>query len=293
MGKSKKQRHHRSTNHPYSKDLSKSKAKGHNKPKEAHSSTTRNTQQSPTIPFSPTDHILLVGEGDFSFARSLFYHHKPRSLVATCYDSAARLAEKYPQSTDLIRDLEDAADEDESTNLKILYNVDATRLGKGGSTGGGKAVARGGFDKLAFNFPHVGGLTKDVNRQHLHGIESLKRYAELLVNFFKAAVPLLAIAGTIIVTIFEGEPYSLWNIRDLARHVGLKVGRSFRFQAEAYPGYQHVRTLGNIEGGHGWKGEDRPARTYIFERKDDGAIQPPLPKQKNRAESSSSDDDDD
>jgi len=81
-------------------------------------------------------------------------------------------------------------------------------------------------------------------------------------------MPLLSSEGSIVVTIFEGEPYDLWNIRDLARHVGLKVERSFKFQASAYPGYKHARTLGNIEGGGGWKGEDRPARTYVFEIKD-------------------------
>jgi 25S rRNA (uracil2634-N3)-methyltransferase len=89
---------------------------------------------------------------------------------------------------------------------------------------------------------------------------------ELLVGFFKAAIPLLKKPeGTIVVTVFEGEPYTLWNIKDLARHVGLRVGRSFKFQSEMYPGYRHARTLGNIEGGGGWKGETRSARTYIFE----------------------------
>lgn len=46
--------------------------------------------------------------------------------------------------------------------------MDATKLGKGGIAdggGGGKEVKRGGFDRVVFNFPHVGGLTKDVNRQ--------------------------------------------------------------------------------------------------------------------------------
>jgi len=89
---------------------------------------------------------------------------------------------------------------------------------------------------------------------------------ELLVGFFKSAVPLLVPKGMIVITIFEGEPYDMWNIRDLARHSGLKVGRSFRFQANAYPGYKHARTLGNIEGG--WKGEDRLARTYMLDVND-------------------------
>ncbi len=158
----------------------------------------------------------------------------------------------------------------------------------GAAGGGGKEVRRGGWERVLWNFPHVGGLTRDVNRQVrynqgrvflmiLRGVSTafgsfgcladlrLKITAELLVEFFKSAVPLLAPGGTIVVTIFEGEPYELWNIKDLARHVGLKVGRSFKFQSAAYPGYKHARTLGNIGGGGGWHGESRSARTYIFE----------------------------
>ena len=88
------------------------------------------------------------------------------------------------------------------------------------------------------------------------------------MGFLKSATPLLAPGGSIVLTVFEGEPYELWNVRDLARHVGLKVGRSFRFHANAYPGYEHARTICNIKGGGGGKGEDRAARTYIIELKD-------------------------
>ena len=111
---------------------------------------------------------------------------------------------------------------------------------------------------------------------------------ELLVGFFKSALPLLAPGGSIIITLFEGEPYSLWNVRDLARHVGLTVGRSFKFQASAYPGYKHARTLGNIEGGGGWKGEDRPAKTYIYEVNENGAQ--PAAKRRKQADASDSED---
>ena len=53
----------------------------------------------------------------------------------------------------------------------MKYGVDATKLGKPGVAeggGGGKEVKKGGFDKVVFNFPHVGGLTKDINRQVRH-----------------------------------------------------------------------------------------------------------------------------
>ncbi|KAI2468546.1 hypothetical protein F4781DRAFT_397584 [Annulohypoxylon bovei var. microspora] len=136
----------------------------------------------------------------------------------------------------------------------------ADRKGRGGA---------GVMDRVIFNFPHVGGKSTDVNRQ-------VRYNQELLVEFFRRAAPSLAPGGAIVVTLFEGEPYTLWNVRDLARHSGLQVERSFRFQAAAYPGYRHARTLGVVrsragEAGGGWKGEDRAARSYVFVRKDDEA----------------------
>lgn len=130
-----------------------------------------------------------------------------------------------------------------------------------------------GWDAIVFNFPHTGGLSTDVNRQTRHN-------QSLLVSFFKAALPLLTppcvdypAGGVILVTLFEGEPYTLWNIRDLGRHSGLRVERSWRFDWSAWSGYRHARTLGNLVGkdgkeGGGWKGEDRNARTYAFVTKE-------------------------
>lgn len=89
------------------------------------------------------------------------------------------------------------------------------------------------------------------------------------MGFFTSAIALLNDGGWIVVTIFEGEPYTLWNIRDLARHSGLMLLRSFRFQPEAYPGYRHARTLGVVSGGGGWKGEEREARTFVFGLKEE------------------------
>jgi len=115
------------------------------------------------------------------------------------------------------------------------------------------------------------------------------------VAFFKRALLSLAPGGSIIVTLFEGEPYTLWNIRDLARHSGLQVERSFKFQASAYPGYHHARTLGVVKGkngeaGAGWKGEERASRSYVFVRK--GDIITPLSSKRKRELDEDSDPDD-
>ena len=289
-------------------------------------------EEAPTIPFESYNRILLIGEGDLSFATSLVEHHDCVNVTATVLEKdEEELLNKYPhakrniaiirgepfddneeaqQSQDGSEDEEwegiednddeaeeqhgnekaDGKDQDQdqdasigdeqdepdyddddydehnskpkhnlSRKNRLIFNIDATKLPT--------SLTRTPYTHIIFNFPHVGGKSTDINRQVRHN-------QSLLVSFFQRALPGLAPGGSIIVTLFEGEPYTLWNIRDLGRHAGLAVERSFRFQARAYPGYHHARTLGVVrnkkgEHGGGWKGEERAARSYVFRRKGD------------------------
>ncbi len=162
MGKAKKSKLNKHTSKPYSKPSARRKH-----PQTVSKNATKSTKYPqplpPTIPFSPTDRILLVGEGDFSFSHSLLASHNCSSLIATSYDKASVVTRKYTQAALHIRPLE--AEE----GCQVIYGVDATKLGKSGAPdGGGKEVKKGNFDRIVFNFPHVGGLTKDVNRQVRH-----------------------------------------------------------------------------------------------------------------------------
>ncbi|MCJ1386874.1 hypothetical protein MMC17_010002 [Xylographa soralifera] len=250
MGKAKKMRLRKHQSPPYRKRLKPAQALTSKKTAEKIATNRLQASQKPTIPFCPNDRILLIGEGDFSFAHSLHLHHACTALTATTLETRTNLLAKYPQAAAHIRTLELAAQ-------KVLFSIDATKLGLPIPNGGGPAIRKAPWDRIVFNFPHVGGLTKDVNRQ-------VRANQELLVKFLERAKALLALEATVMVTVFEGEPYSLWNLRDLGRHVGLRVEKSFKFDAGLYEGYNHARTLGNIEGGGGWKGEVRDARTYVF-----------------------------
>jgi 25S rRNA (uracil2634-N3)-methyltransferase len=236
------------------------------------------------VPFGEYDHILLVGEGDFSFTRSLTIEHGCANVTATSYDDEEDVHSKYPSFKDIQTELSAL-----TPPVPLYHDIDATKLSSYKHLRCNRDDDDNdeeGWDTIAFMFPHTGGLSTDVNRQ-------VRANQALLVSFFKSCLdtsnqkrrlqilrnqedkekgttpqqtirPFLRMGGKIIVTLFEGEPYTLWNIRDLARHAGLRVVESWKFDWAQYPGYHHVRTLGAMETG--WKGEDRAARMFMFEK---------------------------
>ena len=274
--------------------------------------------QKHNVPFGEYEHILLVGEGDFSFTKSLVVEHGCANVTATSYDTESEVREKYPSFEALHAELADL-----SPPVPFYHGIDGTKLAlykqlrcrrdDDGDVQDGENAGEG-WDTICFMFPHTGGLSTDVNRQ-------VRANQALLVSFFKSCLDtptpakrlqvlkaqaqakaqarararvqtqtqkqtqtqtqpenatilpppsppraFLRMGGKIIVTLFEGEPYTLWNVRDLARHVGLRVVESWKLDWSQYPAYGHVRTLGTIEGGGAWRGEDRDARVYVFEK---------------------------
>jgi hypothetical protein len=103
-----------------------------------------------TMPFRATDKILLIGEGNFSFARALvrdapaeLEHLPARNVTATAYDTEAECYDKYPEAADIVQDLRAAGAE-------VHFGVDATQLGRTSSFKGRK------WDRIVWNFPHAG-----------------------------------------------------------------------------------------------------------------------------------------
>ena len=103
-----------------------------------------------TIPFYPTDRILLVGEGNFSFARALVMHPPPGlesfppvNVTATTYDTEVDCCAKYSDAREIVRSLREKG-------VEVLFEVDATRLEKCPALKGRR------WNRVVWNFPHTG-----------------------------------------------------------------------------------------------------------------------------------------
>lgn len=125
------------------------------KPGPAKAKPAPNPAQGQYNPFSnPESTILLVGEGDFSFSRSLIDNHGCFKMVCTSFDSKEEVFEKYPQAKETVEYLT-------TEEQTVLHSIDAKKLATY------KKLKNKSFERIVFMFPHVGGISKDVERQTL------------------------------------------------------------------------------------------------------------------------------
>ncbi|KAI0639914.1 hypothetical protein C8Q77DRAFT_1205326 [Trametes polyzona] len=257
----------------------------------------------PTIPFAPTDNILLIGEGNFSFARALALHPPPSleflpasNITATAYDTEDDCYAKYPDARDIVASLR-------QKGVTVLFGVDATKLEKC------HALKGRTFDRIVWNFPHAGKGITDQDRNILSN-------QLLLLGFLRSAAPFLASGpipvvnkarkrkrnpddddsgedeaeyagtegpdtsrknrGTVLITLRNVAPYTLWDLPKLAKNPPPPASvaqppnpkyiqlRSFVFHRKVWQGYEHRMTKGERAHGTGKTGEGGEDRTWEF-----------------------------
>jgi hypothetical protein len=127
--------------------------------------------------------LLLVGEGNFSFAFSLLRKlqcacdNKEWRVTATSFDSHEQLVRKYPECVHSLKWKRSGKGFQDF--VTVLHDVDATRLDSD------PRISDRKYDQIIFNFPHL--ATEDCN---LH--------SSLLAHFMHSAVELLASSSAII-----------------------------------------------------------------------------------------------
>lgn len=258
------------------------------------------------IPFEFEETLLLVGEGDFSFAVSIVKNQliDPLNLIATSYDTYEEVLSKYPGATENINYLKEEG-------VSVHHQVDATDIALSmklvnanrTKTKGKLFLPHKKLNHIMFNFPHTGRGMKDVDR-------NIRDHQKLVLGYFKSALDLLDFdknaappdllgyadlqttsKTNVILSLFEGEPYISWGVKSLARSVGLRVEQSGKFEWTAFEGYHHKRTNGIRDTTK--PAAEREARIYIFDPKtsEDTQNKKPVKSTSKRKVESDSDDD--
>uniref|UniRef100_A0A4W2GFI5 Mannosyltransferase n=2 Tax=Bos TaxID=9903 RepID=A0A4W2GFI5_BOBOX len=168
--------------------------------------------------------LLLVGEGNFSFAVALSETLDPNtSLTATCPQLSADLARDLVVRENLRR-LRERGNE-------VRFGVDCTHLADAFEPQDRE------FDRIYFNFPHCGrkaGVAK--NR-------------ELLAKFFRSCADVLAEDGEVHVALCRGqggtpadkpmrEWHNSWQVVAMAALGGFILSDVHPFNCKALPGYK-------------------------------------------------------
>ncbi|GMM49901.1 25S rRNA (uracil2634-N3)-methyltransferase [Starmerella bacillaris] len=226
------------------------------------------------LPFDDYENVILIGEGDFSFAQALATKCPTVSILATSLDSYDECITKYPLSKDIIQNLKDE-------NIEVSHEIDATKLSTYRQL---KAIED---PKIVFNFPHLGKSISDQER-------NIIQHQKLLLEFFEQCKNLNV--GSIIMSFFNGQPYDSWEYKRLARSQGYKVARSSELNWESWPGYTHQLTTKN--NAHTSKDQKtRGARMILFqintENQSEGDNSSEKPAQTKRKKRHGNDDDDD
>ncbi|KAJ3217902.1 hypothetical protein HDU67_007053 [Dinochytrium kinnereticum] len=225
------------------------------------------------------DKILLIGEGDFSFAEALstslgypLNSNDPGLMVATSLDSYQDLGNLHPMAPERCQKLR-------SKGLKVFHRVDATQL----STDGRLAPPLAPFTRIAFNFPHMGGGSSK---------EDVEKNREMLTQFFTQAKHLLHVpskkrkrvkqgdeegegGGQILVALRSSSFYEKFRITELAESVGLVEISREPFEVDRWSalGYIPQRTTPAVRAAPSMEG----AELHVFGVNPDVKFTPVLP----------------
>ena len=205
--------------------------------------------------------ILLIGDGDLSFAYALQKNYQPKKLVATVFDREQDLIIKYGDK--YIKALKEL-------NITPIFKVDIT------NPQSWKKIPQEGFDVVIFQFPLIPSFKSKAEFERTQGsINILNRslLRNFLINSFKY---FLDPNGSLLAFISSKDvnPYKTWNIEN-SLNLGLAINflGKMNFDLNNFPEYKirHVDADRHVK--------DTQSFTYIWSSKTSCEISDKLTKQ--------------
>jgi hypothetical protein len=181
--------------------------------------SSRTLKAQDILPNASGKKVLLLGEGDFSFSLSLAQKvetpQQPSNIVATSYETQARVEELYSNSGK--QNIEDL----NKKGIEVKHEVDATKIEL--------KLGKEKFTSIVFNFPFV---------PTPRGATQIPKNVEMLKKFFVSAANSLEIGGKVFVTT-KDYWHTRFKTENLAKDAGLSLDTKMQFNSQEFPGYEH------------------------------------------------------
>ncbi|KAH1032422.1 hypothetical protein J1N35_044596 [Gossypium stocksii] len=177
--------------------------------------------------YSSSHKILLVGEGDFSFAACLATSvGSGINMVVTSLDSKVMLNYKYKEAMANVSRLEELG-------CTVIHEVDCCTMSQHSK------LKSNLFDRIVFNFPHAGFFFSSESTPYV-----IDLHKKVVKGFLRNAVEMLTENGEVHITHKIAHPFNMWEIEKLANEVGLGLLDEVAFYYWDYPGYKNKRGEG-------------------------------------------------
>lgn len=176
------------------------------------------SRQTASEPWKDLGNVLLVGEGNLSFAKSIL--NMPAlgvsAMTATTYEGERSLSDEGKANARQLQRM----------GAIVMHNVDAANLDD--------ALKPYQFDTIIFQFPNVG------SREPKHGHNP--NYV-LVRRFLRSAVQFLKPSGKVIISIVDNPHYQgAFQFEEAAKFAGFQEPKSYPFDPESFSGYSHTNT---------------------------------------------------
>jgi SAM-dependent methyltransferase len=155
--------------------------------------------------------ILLLGEGNCSFALEYAKQYQDRNLYVTNYDLEDTIVEKY-RNKRILKQLRSMK------NVQLYFGIDSTNC------------HFRDMDLIIFNFPHL----------DYAGSDTVQRHRDFFRNTFKSVQRCLTELGKFQISIFTAPRYRYWTLDLIAIEMGWYIESIELF--EDYSEYKHVTT---------------------------------------------------
>ncbi len=169
-------------------------------------------------PWASLGDVLLVGEGNMSFAKSL--------LAMPVTQITHMTATTFEKKKDLSHDVIKNANFLKRIGVLVMHGVDATKLEK--------SFKPHAFDTIIFQFPNVG--SRDTKYGHNPNHVMIRK-------FLRSAKPYLKLSGKIIISVVDNPHYNgVFQLEEAAAFAGYEAPETYSFDPHVFSGYFHTNT---------------------------------------------------